>query len=490
MTRRFRWGSGVTGVAVAAIGFWAVLSPSSFRALISRLSPVRLVAGLSAPSNGAVSGRVQVCTDSLRDVFPGPERPDNSGSVDERHRDYHMGASTTGVRRGTGASRDDRTQHRSMESGTGAGPMVSLGPSPGLHEYLQGELSYLTILRQLHRELRRTVTGLWAARARRRRALEAWEAACRRVDAQKARVKRRRKELSSFFQALYKLVDGWQDVAFLDRRRTTPPLDGRMELVAVIAHFNRELRAETRILASLIQERERARMDMDEAKSQEASLDALRDSLKAKIARAQQELSDVRRSKEQRNRSREVWDRRARRLHKAVVEIEEELRILAEGFDSLKGKLLRPVPGIVLPYPGSRRHKAVLLGAEPGWWARAPARGRIVFAGPVAGFGKVVILDHGEGFTSVVGYLSHIDVKVGDRVRKGRPLGRVAGPKGLVTRKKRYCYYELRRSGFPLDPFEWLRFSGRRGRAPRLRHRPRLPTSLPSAVADRLIPGS
>ena len=105
------------------------------------------------------------------------------------------------------------------------------------------------------------------------------------------------------------------------------------------------------------------------------------------------------------------------------------------------------------------------------------------------GFGKVVILDHGEGFTSVVGSLSHLAVRKGQRVRRGKPLGRVVGRPGLSTRKRRYCYYELRRSGVPLDPFDWLRFSGRRSRAPRLHHRPRLPSSLPRAVADRLIPG-
>ncbi len=464
MTRGRRWGSGLAGVLVAGLAFWAVLAPGTVRSLVMEIIPDHFPAAMWHRDVGQARQSGPVCQDSF-------EWDEGRALVDPRPA-ANPGAPGGPVRR----------EGRS-------GPMARLGPDATLHDYLAAEVSYLTVIRQLERERRDTVTRLWAARAMRRRALASLEVADRRLAAQKRRVQRRSKDLSAFYEVLYKLVDGWQDIPLLDRRRSSPPLDGRMELLAIIEHLKGELESEQRVLADLRARRERDLAAMRRAKDTEARLDALRDTLGARIARAGQELSDLRRLKEHRNRSREVWDKRARRLHRAVVELEQDVLRESQGFETLKGKLLRPVPGVVLPYPKTKGHGAVLVGAEPGWSARAPASGKVVFAGPVPGFGNVVIIDHGEGYSSVVGYLSRLTVTVGQRVRAGRPLGRVANPGGLSTRKRRFCYYELRRSGVPLDPFDWLRFSGRRRRAPRLRRLPKgMPDGLPRAVADRLIP--
>ena len=405
MSRRFRLASGLLGLTLAVAGLWAVLAPASIRELLLNFSPQRLPVSFSKVVQD--SGSARVCMDSLEDMLPGSESKSGQGrAADSRGWVSGSGEQPAGFGTGLAWAGDGTSPRPSARASASArpgrirgareatvgdgprpprGPMVQLGPDAALQDYLQAEVAYLTLLRQMGRELRDTVTRLWAARARRRRALAAWEVAMRRLRAQKARVDRRTKELSSFYQTLYKLVDGWDQIPLLDRRNTAPPLDGRMELLSIIRHLRQELDAEKTILASLDADRKRALNAMERAKTSEASLDALRDGLSARIARAQQELSDLRRLKEHRNRSREVWDRRARQLHKAVVELEEDLRRQAQGFDSLKGRILRPVPGIVLPYPGDRTHKAVLVGAEPGWWARAPATGRVVSQAPCPG---------------------------------------------------------------------------------------------------------
>jgi septal ring factor EnvC (AmiA/AmiB activator) len=77
----------------------------------------------------------------------------------------------------------------------------------------------------------------------------------------------------------------------------------------------------------------------------------------------------------------------------------------------------------------------------------APRDGRIVYAGPFRGYGRIVILDHGGGWTSVVTNLADISVTVGERVAMGATIGRTGSGDTRVT-------VELRREGkpFPITP--------------------------------------
>ncbi len=74
----------------------------------------------------------------------------------------------------------------------------------------------------------------------------------------------------------------------------------------------------------------------------------------------------------------------------------------------------------------------------------APAAGRIVFAGPFRGFGQIVIVDHGRRWTTLITSLSALDVRVGDIVVQGGPIGRAGAERPTVT-------VELRRDNVPID---------------------------------------
>ena len=79
--------------------------------------------------------------------------------------------------------------------------------------------------------------------------------------------------------------------------------------------------------------------------------------------------------------------------------------------------------------------------------------GTVVFASSFAGFGKLVIVDHGAAAFSLYGYLAEIDVTSGERVARGQVLGSAgAGPNGEPG-----LYFELRIDGKPVDPLQWLR---------------------------------
>jgi len=79
----------------------------------------------------------------------------------------------------------------------------------------------------------------------------------------------------------------------------------------------------------------------------------------------------------------------------------------------------------------------------------APADAKVAYAGPLTGWGQVVILDLGPGWRAVIAGLESVEVTPDARVADGQPLGR-SGPDGDV-------YFELRREERPIDPGPWLR---------------------------------
>lgn len=99
-------------------------------------------------------------------------------------------------------------------------------------------------------------------------------------------------------------------------------------------------------------------------------------------------------------------------------------------------------------FGGSSR--GLTLAVESGAAVVAPGAGRVAFAGPYSNYGRIVILEHGNGWTSLVTGLGRLDVSVGEDLVAGSPLG-VADPRlGRVI-------LELRRRGEPIDPLPLLR---------------------------------
>lgn len=87
----------------------------------------------------------------------------------------------------------------------------------------------------------------------------------------------------------------------------------------------------------------------------------------------------------------------------------------------------------------------------------APADGAVMFAGPFKGYGLLLILEHANGYHSLLSGLGRIDAQVGQRVLGGEPVGLLSGD-GDPT-----LYYELRRGGQPVNPARGLAASDGKG---------------------------
>ena len=107
-----------------------------------------------------------------------------------------------------------------------------------------------------------------------------------------------------------------------------------------------------------------------------------------------------------------------------------------------------PVDGAVIAGFGIGGSDAVRLAAARDTLVVAPGPGRVVFAGPYRGFGRIVIVEHADGWTSLVTELASLDVAVGQSVVAGSPLG-TAGGGGSIG-------LELRRGREPVNPLDAL----------------------------------
>ena len=86
--------------------------------------------------------------------------------------------------------------------------------------------------------------------------------------------------------------------------------------------------------------------------------------------------------------------------------------------------------------------------------ARATAPGVVTAAGWNGGYGRMVEIDHGNGFSTRYGHLSRIDAKVGDHVQLGTVIGET-GSSGRSTGP--HLHYEVRHNGDAIDPLGFLK---------------------------------
>ena len=136
-----------------------------------------------------------------------------------------------------------------------------------------------------------------------------------------------------------------------------------------------------------------------------------------------------------------------------------EVRQAASGLDAqpAPAHLWRPVSGTVITRFGGKlvtgeRAEGLAFRTAPGASVTAPAAGVIAYAGPLNGWGQVVILRAGGGCHMVLSGLESVLVTAGQSVAAGAPLGSMPAN----GRAPAQLYFEVRLAGGPIDPARLL----------------------------------
>jgi len=245
-------------------------------------------------------------------------------------------------------------------------------------------------------------------------------------------------------------------------------IDRQVKYLAVIAESDRRVIAEFEdALNRLARKHAELAEKKEELSERRRTIAAKKEEQEAKRRRKSTILAGVRKEKglseqalkELEEASAGLWtmiknEERARRLAKRAAVPQTR----AVG----KGVMPWPLKGPVLMHFGMQRHpelgtmvfrRGIEIEAQEGQQVRAVEGGEAAYADWYKGYGKLVILDHGDGFYTLYGNLSHLSINKGDQVTKGQVIG-LAGETGSLKGPK--LYFEIRKNGEAQDPLMWL----------------------------------
>jgi len=212
---------------------------------------------------------------------------------------------------------------------------------------------------------------------------------------------------------------------------------------------------------TLAAERRRA----EELAARAGSLEGLIGSLEREIGSVRDAAALARAKEEERRSQSEAERERARALAEGGVPDKNRIAP-AYPFTELHAKLDYPVAGDVLRRFGDadgtgHDSQGVTLAANPGALVTAPADGWIVFAGTFRSYGRMIILNAGDGFHLVLSGMDRVNVREGQFVVAGEPLA-VMGEKRMASvnaltleTDKPTLYIEFRKNGKPVDSRPW-----------------------------------
>jgi len=162
---------------------------------------------------------------------------------------------------------------------------------------------------------------------------------------------------------------------------------------------------------------------------------------------------------------RETAEQAYRELIETSKEIEQMIRRIQSGEKNVGGStgtMLWPAEGEITspfgwrthPIFGTQRlHTGIDIGADYGDTVRAADGGVVIHSDWMGGYGNAVIIDHGNGISTLYAHNSQLLVSEGQAVGKGQAVSRV-GSTGYSTGP--HLHFEVRQNGSPVNPLNFL----------------------------------
>jgi septal ring factor EnvC (AmiA/AmiB activator) len=303
------------------------------------------------------------------------------------------------------------------------------------------------------------------------------EARLSRLERSVVQLRAKRAALSALFNAKRKQT--MASLAALQRLAIYPPEavlfspngpDGTVRGALVLRDTLPELR---RRAASIRAQIEELRALSASIERKQARLEATRTELKARQDRLAALLGESARlykltqAEQERNAARlKLLTAQARNLRELLAKIKRKpiartARLPRPGglrdFSRARGHVAMPARGRIVSRFGAANGnslftRGIVLETRAGAQVVAPFDGRVVFAGPFRDYGALLIIEHGEGYHTLLAGMARIDVAVNQWLLGGEPVGAMSTTQSHPNK----LYMEIRQKGQPINPLPWL----------------------------------
>ena len=154
----------------------------------------------------------------------------------------------------------------------------------------------------------------------------------------------------------------------------------------------------------------------------------------------------------------EIAAQKAARAHESAAREAADAKPMTSDkpFSAAQGKMIYPAKGRLVERFGQPNEvgvitKGISIATRKGAQIIAPYEGQVAFAGPFRGYGLLLIIEHSEGYHTLLAGMARIDANVGQKLTTGEPVGIMGDDEA-----KPALYIELRRQGQPVNPLPWL----------------------------------
>ena len=197
---------------------------------------------------------------------------------------------------------------------------------------------------------------------------------------------------------------------------------------------------------------EKAKKNVDKLASQAQDLrDLLTKLEKQRLEKERKEQERKRKEEEERRRKLEEKqsDDLIKKESKAITNI-------ASGFEKAKGSLPLPARGNIITKYGEQKAKGIsakgiTIASRNQAQVISPFDGNVIFSGPFRGYGNMIIIEHGDGYLSLLSGLETLSVELGQMLLAGEPVGQMPASGASEL------YVEIRKNNQPINPAAWFK---------------------------------
>lgn len=196
---------------------------------------------------------------------------------------------------------------------------------------------------------------------------------------------------------------------------------------------------------------EKAKQNVDKLASKAQDL---RDLLvKLEKQRLEKERKEREKRKKEEERRRKLEEKQSDDLIKSES---KSITNIASGFEKAKGSLPLPARGKIITKYGEQKakgisSKGITIASRNQAQVISPFDGNVIFSGPFRGYGNMIIIEHGDGYLSLLAGLEMLNVELGQMLLAGEPVGQ------MPVEGSSELYVEIRKNNQPINPAAWFK---------------------------------